>query len=176
MTCETGRTERYKLRRKNLVLIGMPGSGKTTAGMILARRRGRPFVDLDAAIAERDGRAVTDIFAEDGEAFFRDLESRITAEVAEKTDLVIATGGGCVLRGENVRRLRRNGVLFFLDRPLEALLPMADRPLADTAEKLRSLYLARRPVYLAAADVTVSDPESPEAAAEAILSHLEEAT
>ena len=140
---------------ENLVLIGMPSSGKTTLGKAAAERLGRPFVDLDERVAERDGRPIPQIFAEDGEAYFRDLESRVVREIAPQNGLVIATGGGCVLRQENVRYLRMNGKLILLDRPLDALSPTDDRPTADSVEKMRALYQKRAPFYRAAADKTV---------------------
>ena len=150
------RLEAELLRRKqNLVFIGMPSSGKTSVGRLTAQLLNRPFVDLDEVIATRAGRPVPDIFS-DGEEAFRTLESAAVRDLAHETGLVIATGGGCVLRRENVENLRRNGLLLFLDRPLADLLPTVDRPLADTAEKLARLYRTRRKYYEWAADRTLA--------------------
>ena len=141
--------------KENVVLIGMPASGKTTIGKALAERLGRRFVDLDDEIVRHAGRPIPQIFAEQGETAFRDLESAVTREIAAETGLVIATGGGCVLREENVRALRMNGKLLFLDRQLDQLLPTADRPTANSAEKIRALYAQRLPLYRAAADAQI---------------------
>ena len=160
--------------KQNLVLIGMPGSGKSTVGRLLAEKLGRPFLDLDEEIVHREGREITEIFQQDGEAYFRDLESRVTAELSARTGLVLATGGGCVLRKENVTALRQNGCLLLLNRPLAQLLPTQDRPLANSAEKIRSLFETRMPIYRAAADRAVHTKDSSEETAEAVLASWEE--
>lgn len=157
---------------ENLVLIGMPGSGKSTVGALVAQRTGRPFVDTDAELVRRRGQSVPELFSRIGEAGFRRLESELLREFSAAGGLVIATGGGAVLDPENVLRLRQNGRLFLLDVPPERLAPSADRPLSDTPEKLAALYAARRPVYAACADVTVSHVDTPETAAEEIASAI----
>ena len=154
---------------ENLVLIGMPGAGKTTVGRLLAQMTGRDFIDLDEEIVRRTGKPISALFAEDGEARFRDLESDLIRELAPVGGRIIATGGGAIGRAENRIRLRQNGRLFFLDPPPEALRPTPDRPLGDTAEKLRRLYEQRRPLYIAAADHTIPDRPTPEQAARRIL-------
>ena len=156
--------------KENLVLIGMPGSGKSTVSAALQRRSGRPAVDTDARIEEKAGRSIPEIFRLEGEKAFRDLESEVIGEVSALGGQVIATGGGPVLRPENVRALRRNGRLVLLERPAEELTPTADRPLADTREKMERLRLEREPVYRAAADFTVRLRGTPEEAAEEIES------
>ena len=152
--------------RQNLVLIGMPGAGKSTVARILAQKASMKFADIDEEIARRTGKTIPALFAERGEAFFRDLESDLILELSQSGGKVIACGGGSVLRPENVLRLKQNGLLYFLDRPLEALEPSADRPLGDTAEKIRRLWEIRRPIYLAAADRVVPVSSSPEEIAE----------
>ena len=158
--------------RENIVLIGMPGAGKTTIGRILAQKCGKKFVDIDEELVARTGKPVSAIFAASGEECFRDLESAAVREAAALSGAVIATGGGTVLRAENVRRLKQNGRLVFLDRPLAALVPSPDRPLGDTAEKVARLSAERAPLYAAAADLTVPVAGSPEETAEAVLAAL----
>lgn len=160
--------------KENLVLIGMPGSGKTTVGRMAAERLGRTFVDLDDEIVRAAGRTIPEIFAKEGEQAFRDLESRVTREVSAQNGLVIATGGGCVLREENVRALRMNGRLLWLDRPLEQLVPTGDRPTADSEEKMRALYRVREPVYRASADAVIRSDGIAEHAASAVLERFSE--
>ena len=98
---------------------------------------------------------ITEIFRLYGEPYFRDLESLVIREAAAETGVIISTGGGAVLREDNTAALRRNGRIFWLDRPEEALIPSDDRPLADNREKIRALYHWRRPIYQAAADEVI---------------------
>ena len=154
--------------RENLVLIGMPGSGKSVLSAALGRALGREVLDTDALVEAQAGMRVPEIFRLRGEAGFRELESRVIASLAPRQGLVIATGGGAVLRGENVAALRLNGRLFWLDRPPEELVPTPDRPLADTREKIAALYRARAPLYRAAADETVAVRGGPRETAEEI--------
>ena len=156
-------------QRENLVLIGMPGAGKTTVGRLLAQKTGKSFVDTDEEIVRQAGMSIPALFAARGEAGFRDLEAEVIRDLSRSGGSVIATGGGSVLRKENLRRLRQNGRLFFLDRPFAALLPTEDRPLGNTREKVAALYAARLPIYKNAADVTITCPATPEEAADAIL-------
>ena len=163
--CFTGKTypteliekiyERLAVEKRNLVLIGMPACGKTTVGRAAAAALGREYIDLDELIVAQDGRAITEIFAQDGEAYFCAEETAAAKAVAGKTGVVIATGGGCPMREENVRFLKMNGALYFLDRPLESLVPTSDRPTADSLDKMRKLYETRYPKYAAAADVRI---------------------
>ena len=155
--------------KENIVLIGMPASGKSTVGKLLAKTLSRPFVDTDEEIVKAAGKPITEIFAEVGESGFRELEAATVASVAnEYRGAVIATGGGAILRDDNLRALRRVGRLYFLDRPLADLLPTPDRPLASSAEDIARRYTERYPRYSAAADVRISCPASPEEAALAI--------
>lgn len=140
-------------QKENIVLAGMPGSGKSTVGKALAQALGRTFIDTDEVIVQKTGKPIPAIFAEAGEAGFRDLESQVVREVANASSgCVIATGGGAVLRDENVRALKRTGKIYFLNRSLDALLPTADRPLASTAEAIRQRYHERYDLYLATCD------------------------
>ncbi len=158
---ETERIYR-QLRRGalNLVLIGMPGSGKSSIGRALAGQMGRPFVDCDGEIVRRAGMSIPEIFARDGEAGFRALEAEVMADVCREKGRVIATGGGAVLREDNVRAMRRNGRVLMLARRLDAL-SMAGRPLSKSREELRAMWLRREPLYRAAADAVVDNNAAP---------------
>lgn len=142
-----------KLRAEalNLILIGMPGSGKTTIGQRLAKELGRDYVDCDAEIVRRAGMSIPEIFAGQGEAAFRNLEAEVIADVCKEKGRVIATGGGAVLREENVRAMRQNGVVLMLERNIDAL-PMDGRPLSSGRQALYAMWEARAPRYRAAAD------------------------
>lgn len=157
---------RLRRDRTNLVLVGMPGCGKTTVGRALSALTGRPLADLDEEIVRRTGRTIPEIFDEDGEAAFRALERQVLAEFCAREGQVIATGGGTVLRADNRSAMRRTGRVYFLRRDL-ALLPTEGRPLSR-AGSLEDMYRVRRPLYSAAADVHLNNDASPEAAAELI--------
>lgn len=147
--------------KQNIVLTGMPGSGKTTVGKALAKLLGRPFVDTDALIREREDKAISEIFAEVGEAGFRDIESAVVKDVAaNRSGCIIATGGGAILRDDNVRALKRTGKIYFLDRDVEKLIPTDDRPLASTAEAIRRRFAERYDRYQATCHVRVVSDES----------------
>ena len=139
--------------KQNIVLIGMPGSGKSTIGKLLAEALGMQFVDTDEVIVKNEGKAIPDIFAEFGEKKFRDMESAAVLEVAGLQHTVIATGGGAVLRKENVKLLRENGRIYFIDRPLSSIVATSDRPLSSNREALEKRYNERYDIYLKSADV-----------------------
>lgn len=155
-------------QKQNIVLTGMPGSGKSTVGRVLARQLGRELVDTDTEIIRLAKKPIPEIFAQRGERGFRDLESQVIQEVSRRTGLVIATGGGAILREENVRRLRQNGRIYFLDRPAEDILPTDDRPLARDMEAVRQRYVERYPRYTSTADAAVPVRGSAEDVAAAI--------
>ena len=147
---------KVKADKENTVLIGMPGSGKTTVGKLLAKATGKPFIDTDALIEEKQGMSPAQIITARGEAVFRDMESEVIREISPLTGCIIATGGGAILRAENVGLLRRNGGLVFLDRPVSQLVPTDDRPLAATKEAILTRYSERYPLYTAAADKVIA--------------------
>jgi len=161
--------DRILRRKENLVLIGMPGSGKSAVGKILTETTGKPLADTDQLIVEKAGKSIPEIFREEGEPAFRDLESEIIRELSLQGGQVISTGGGAVLRPENVTLLRQNGRLFWLDRDPDSLVPTDDRPLADTAAKMKQLYQEREPVYRASADMIIPVFGTPEDTASLIL-------
>lgn len=154
--------------KRNIVLSGMPGSGKSTVGKIVADQLGREYIDTDALIVERAGE-ITKIFAEHGEAYFRDLETEVIKELAPLNGKVISLGGGAVLRDENVDVLRHNGEIFFIDRALESLIPTDDRPLADDKAKITALYDARIDRYMTTADYIIDGDCDPDDVADSII-------
>lgn len=157
--------------RKNLVLIGMPGSGKTSIGQALAGLLDLPAVDTDGLVEQAAGRSIPDIFAADGEAAFRTMETAAARKAAAMDGAVIATGGGIVLREENMEALRATGIVFFRDRDLDAILgeDHSGRPLiGDRPERVRTLYNRRLPLYRKYADHTISRADTVEEAARQI--------
>ena len=140
----------------NLILIGMPGSGKSSIGRALAERMGREFVDCDAEIVKRARMTILEIFAKRGERAFRDLESEVISEVCREKGRVIATGGGAILREENVRAMRQNGVVILVERSLTEL-PMDGRPLSSSQQALFDMWKVREPLYRAAADTCIDN-------------------
>ena len=164
-------TESMRSDLENIVLIGMPGCGKTSTGKLLAKQLGRELFDLDRVITERAGRSIPDIFAEHGEAYFRDLETEVTKDIAKKSGVIIACGGGTVLREENRNALRQNGKIVYIQRDL-ADLARGGRPLSAGDNAVEKLYDARRPIYESFADVTIPPCETVGACAAAVLGSL----
>ncbi|GHV19032.1 hypothetical protein AGMMS49959_02640 [Planctomycetales bacterium] len=136
---------------RNIALIGMPGCGKTTVGKRLAARLNREFIDTDVLVAERGGKPIPAIFADEGEEKFRQLESAVIAEVGKLSGKIIATGGGAVLRAENRDHLRQNSRVVYLLAPLAALAT-AGRPLSRDATALAAMFAVRDPLYRQTAD------------------------
>lgn len=170
---------RQRLEGLNLYLVGMMGSGKSTAGRHLAALLGYRFLDADQSIEQVAGRTIPAIFASEGEAGFRDLEAAVLNQIASWHSLVVATGGGVVTRPENWGQLRQ-GVVIWLDAPDALLLERlsADptpRPLLqadDPAARLAALMAERRPLYAQADLHIVQDGRSPEQVAAQILEAL----
>ncbi len=148
--------------KQSIVLIGMPSSGKTTVGRALSKATRRPFIDLDEEIVKAAGRDIPAIFRDEGEEAFRDKESEAVRLASQKTGVIIATGGGAVLRPQNIARLKQNGVLVFLDRALEDLTPTGDRPTASSRAAIEARYRERLPIYLAAKDIAVKVKNDPD--------------
>lgn len=139
--------------KENIVLIGMPASGKSSVGRKLSYMTKKEYIDSDPLIEEKAGMSISDIFAKYGEKYFRDLESEVINEISKKSGVIISTGGGAILKEENVKNLKRNGKIIFLDRPLESLMPTGDRPLANSKEKIVNLYNERYPIYKERCDI-----------------------
>ena len=158
----------------NVALIGMPSSGKSTVGRALAEKLGKKFIDLDEEIVKADGRSIPDIFAAEGEDGFRAKESAQTARFAKEGRQLLSCGGGIIKRGENLRALHQNGVVLFLDRPLDALTVGGGRPLSSSTEALKKMEAERRPLYLAAADAVIPNSGTVEDAVTAAMEALDE--
>ena len=154
--------------KENIVLTGMPGSGKSTVGKML-NIDGYTFIDTDTEIEKRCGCTIKELIAQKGEKYFRDLESEVIRDVSSESCRIISTGGGAILREENVRSLKRNGKIFFINANLSRLRATDDRPLSNTEDKLIRLYHERIGIYQSTSDVTVPDMETPEAEADYIL-------
>ena len=150
----------------NVILIGMPGCGKTSVGTLLAQRLGRPFFDADAEIERRLGCTIPAFFARDGENAFRAIETQVLAELGKRSGCVIATGGGCVTRPENYELLHQNGTLVWLRRDLSAL-PVDGRPISRS-RALSELYREREPLYRRFADICVENDDTEAVVAEKI--------
>ena len=159
--------------RENIVLTGMPSSGKSTVGAAIAKSLGRELVDTDALIFEAEGRSIPEIFASDGEDYFRDAESLAINKASQKQGVVIATGGGAVLRAQNVRALRRNGRIYFLDRSLEKLVATSDRPLSSDKGALEARYRERIDIYRCVCDAAIDSDGTVEEAAKSILEEFD---
>ena len=157
---------------KNIVLIGMPGCGKSTIGALLAEKLGRTLADADEKIISLAGKSIPDIFAQDGEPTFRDWETKALTELGKQSGLVIATGGGCVTQKRNYPLLHQNGYLVWLERDC-SVLPTDGRPLSQ-ANDLGKMYAARKPLYEAFADIRVENAGTPAETVQKILDALEE--
>lgn len=159
--------------KENIVLIGMPGVGKTTTGTALASELGRPFYDIDEMIVSMAGKSIPEIFAEDGEDAFRQAESEAAGELSKVTGAVIACGGGVVNREENYYTLAENGHIVFLNRDI-SLLPTDGRPVSQ-AVPLERLYRIRLPLYRSWCDDEIEiTGNSPEETAAHIMDMLQE--
>ena len=155
-TEETERVYKKLLKSKeNIVLIGMPGCGKTTIGKAAAAELNMSFIDTDDEIVKEAEKEIPRIFDESGEDGIRELESEIIARVSAVQGAVIATGGGAILRQRNIDLLKENGIIVFIDRPLEKLVTTDNRPLSKTRELLKKRYDERYGLYNKAADITV---------------------
>jgi shikimate kinase len=156
----------------NIVLIGMPGSGKTSLGSIIAERLGFDFYDIDQYIEKKENKSISEIFLL-GESHFRQIESEAVREVSLKKSVVIATGGGVVTRPENVVLLKQKGTIVYIDRPIEMIIESTDftaRPLlADNVKRIYSLYEQRKHLYEGQCHYRITNNRSLHSAADRIL-------
>ena len=160
-------TRALAAQMQNVVLIGMPGCGKTTVAKLLAAKTGRPVFDADGELVKAAGRDIPAIFAADGEDGFRRLETQTLRELGKKSGAIVATGGGCVTRRENYDLLHQNGTVFWLTRET-AKLPTDGRPLSQRGD-LQKMYETRRPLYEAFADHVIANDGTAEDAVRQIL-------
>ena len=168
--CEIERiTSLISRATENIILIGMPGCGKTTVAIALANLSGRQVIDTDRMISEKHGRTPVEIINTDGEDAFRLIETEILAEAGKMSGMIISTGGGVVTRARNRSILRQNGKIIFVKRPLEALAT-SDRPLS---KNLEALYNQRLPLYRDFCHVEVENISTPEECAREILRKLD---
>jgi len=156
---------------RNISLIGMPGSGKTVLGTLLAEKTGKEFTDSDEEVIRISGRTAEEIIRTDGEPAFRSLESAAIAALGKENSQVIATGGGAATRSENLAALRQNGIIIYIRRPLEDLA-LDGRPLSRDAAALKEMYKKRAPLYEEHADIIVENVGEPADAVKAILKKL----
>ncbi len=164
-------TSKIEAQTKNIVLIGMPGCGKTTMGTILAEKLCRELLDTDSVITQGYGKPIPEIFAEKGEAFFRELEEAAVMQCGKESSKVIATGGGAILRKSNIDAMRQNGTIIFLNRRISELATDG-RPLSASEEKVKKLYAERLPIYKSASDFEFEVEGSPQDLAEKIIKEL----
>lgn len=155
---------------QNIVLIGMPGSGKTSVGKALQQLTGRELIDTDEEIVRMSGRTIPDIIGNDGEEAFRVIETAAIAEAGKRSGCIISTGGGCVTRERNYPLLHQNAVIVWIRRRLD-WLPTDGRPLSR-AGKLEKMYEERKDKYAAFADITIENDRTVKKAAEQILKEL----
>lgn len=147
---------------KNIVLIGMPGCGKSTIGKRLSKKTGLKFIDLDEYIVERNSMTIEEMF-EKGEDFFRDREAEVVKEVSNNSRAIISTGGGVIKRAENIKHLKENGIIIFINRSIEKIVQTLDdskRPLLkDNIKRIYNLYEERYELYKLYSDIIISNDD-----------------
>lgn len=156
---------------ENLVLIGMPGCGKSTIGRLLAEQLQKTFIDADEELVRVYEKSIPDIFAQEGESGFREKETAVLAELGKRSGLVLSTGGGCITQQRNYPLLHQNGRIFWIKRDLK-VLPTDGRPLSQI-HALDDLYRVREPLYTAFADEEVENNASMETAVAKVIAHWE---
>ena len=164
---------KLKQQMQNIVLIGMPGCGKSTVGQILAGKLDKEFADADKEITDREGCSIPQIFEKGGEPAFRTIETDVLSDLGKESGLVIATGGGCVTRDVNYPLLHQNGIIIWIQRSLSSLAKEG-RPLS-AATSAEEMYAVRQPMYARFADFTVLNNGAPEETATEITRILGDA-
>lgn len=166
--------------KKNIILCGFMGCGKTTVGKQLAKITDREYVDMDIYIEQKTGKTIKDIFAQQGEAYFRELEHTAALELAQKSNMIISAGGGTLLFERNVSALSKSGTIVLLDVPLGTIRfrlrndtkrPLLQRP--DKNKVMAQMYNERLPLYKKAADISVKASKPPTTVAKNIIKLIE---
>ena len=158
----------------HIFFIGFLGAGKSTVARNLGRLFNRRHLDTDRMVVHREHASVAELFATVGEERFRDYERVALTQLKREKSCLVSCGGGIVKRGENLRALHQNGVVLFIDRPLDALTVGGGRPLSSSPEALRQMEAERRPLYLAAADAVIPNSGTVEDAVAAAMEALDE--
>lgn len=157
-----------KSRLMNIILIGMPGCGKTTAGKELSKLTGRKFIDTDQEIEKSEFSSIPELFQNYGEKYFRDCESKIAEKAGKKSGLIIAGGGGIILREKNMDALRQNGIIVFINRNTQDL-STEGRPLSKNLSALQEMRKKRMPLYIKYSDTCINSSDTPAETAYSIL-------
>ena len=144
---------------KNIVLIGMPACGKSTIGYWLSKKIGYPLLDTDKYLEEKENRIISDIFSNEGEEYFRNLETKYLKELSEKEGLIISTGGGAVKKKENIDILKKNGIVIFLNREINDISKEnhKHRPLLQNINNIQKLYDERIDLYKKYSDIIIKN-------------------
>ena len=149
--------EEIYFQKQNIVLIGMPTCGKTTIGKKLAKELNKSFVDIDSLIEEEIQMPISEFLNKDNEKDFRDIEEKVVERIAKMNNLIISTGGGVIKRQVNIERLKKNGIVVFIDRDVNLLMPASDRPLSNNLNDLKKLYNERYEIYRSSADIVIKN-------------------
>ena len=159
---------------KNIVLIGMPGCGKSTIGYRMSQKINYSFFDADKYLEEKENRIISDIFSKEGEEYFRKLETKYLKDLSKKEQIIISTGGGAVKKKENINILKQNGIIIFLDRTIEDISKEnhENRPLLQNVENLWKLYDERINLYRKYADIIIKNDDDMNVIVERIITTL----
>ena len=159
---------------KNIVLIGMPACGKSTIGYWLSKKINYPFVDVDRYLEEKENRVISDIFSNEGEEYFRELETKYLKELSEKEGTIISTGGGAIKNKENIDILKENGIIVFLNRTIDDISREnhRNRPLLQNPDNIRKLYDERIKLYRQYADIIIKNDDSMDVIVDRIITAL----
>ena len=159
---------------KNIVLIGMPACGKSTIGYWLSKKINYPFVDVDRYLEEKENKIISDIFSNEGEEYFRELETKYLKELSEKEGIIISTGGGAVKNKENIDILKENGIIVFLNRTIDDISREnhRNRPLLQNPDNIRKLYDERIKLYRRHAHIIIKNDDSMDVIVDRIITAL----